>query len=155
MIDSSSQPAEDVLSLSASLEEDIQSELEEFVLLARLGLTDEAHTFYEEVLHENVDLFPIFAEVAAFYLDIDEPKRIGQLVLDHEARVTTLHTPDQRSLIHVLRSLSSAINPDDMQHNGSETLLKTRWKLFVEEGLIDGMSSYRVCTCAYSMLIVY
>jgi len=55
--------------IELDLEEDIPAELEEFVLLARLGVKDEALRLAQDVLWRHIHQFPVFAEIAGFLIE--------------------------------------------------------------------------------------
>lgn len=57
--------------IDLELEEDIVAELEEFILLARLGAVDEASALVRNVLWPHTYLFPVFAEVSGFLAEHD------------------------------------------------------------------------------------
>lgn len=62
--------------MELDLEEDIPAELEEFILLARLGVEDEALRLAQDVLWRHTHHYPVFAEVAGF---LAEHRLFGEL----------------------------------------------------------------------------
>lgn len=66
--------------LQLALEEDVAAELEHFVLLARLGLRDEADQLARDVLWWHSHNFPVFAELAGFYVEDHAFKTLQQLI---------------------------------------------------------------------------
>ena len=51
------------------LEEDVAAELEDFALLVRIGIYDEAYRHLDTILWDHLDHYAVFAEVAQFLAD--------------------------------------------------------------------------------------
>lgn len=66
--------------LEFDIEKDIEGELEHFVRLARLGLSEKARNHFESTLAEDLSLFPVFAEYAEFLVADGEYAELQDLV---------------------------------------------------------------------------
>jgi len=72
--------------MEMEMEEDVASELEDFILLSRLGVVDEALHVVEHVLWPHLHLFPVLAEVAGFLIEHTYKVHAGRIVADLESR---------------------------------------------------------------------
>ncbi|KAK5081510.1 hypothetical protein LTR05_007641 [Lithohypha guttulata] len=66
--------------MDLDLKEDVQAELEDFILLARLGVEDEALHLARTVLWHHIHHFPVFAEVAGFLLEHRLNDQVQELI---------------------------------------------------------------------------
>lgn len=114
-------PEESPLVFDISLEEDIESELEDFVLLTRLGILDEAKELFHMVLKEHQHLFPVFAETAAFFVDSNEGDQLTILLQDLKSRGTKFDTPDKNELLSILCDFATA-DPRVIETNSNDYL---------------------------------
>lgn len=87
------------------LEEDIEAELEHFILLVRLGFTDDAREFHRDVLHESDHLFPVFAELVAFYMELNEMSQISTLIHRFESSHRIFTSSDKHEMMYFLKYL--------------------------------------------------
>ena len=55
--------------IAMELEEDVAAELDDFLTMRRLGLVEDASRVANEVLWRHSHSFPVFAEMAAFYIE--------------------------------------------------------------------------------------
>ena len=91
--------AEDIgiLEMDLDLEEDVAAELEEFVLLGRLGLKDEAWNLADTVLRRHLHFFPVFAEIAGLCCETNRQDRAANLICQLTAEDITFRDADERS----------------------------------------------------------
>lgn len=102
-----------LLNMDIDLEEDISAELEDFILLARLGVVEEAQDLIQNVLRRHVDHFPVFAEVAGFCVEQQQLQPL-RLLLD-EVQSRDVHFPIQEET-DFLSAVMLFINPESSQH---------------------------------------
>lgn len=88
-----------VFDMELELEEDIDAYLVDFVFLARLGVTDEARKLAEQILWRHIDFFPVFAEVCAFYIMLNEHQAVSELLLDLAANRISFADPHQQGFV--------------------------------------------------------
>lgn len=95
--------------ISFDLEEDIATELEDFALLVRLGVTHEAGLFLNDVLWKHLDHFAVVAEIIQFWVDGRKQSLLGRLdfilsTLNH--RRIEFDDPLENKFISTVRALS-------------------------------------------------
>ncbi|KAK5957200.1 hypothetical protein OHC33_001571 [Knufia fluminis] len=67
-MDSNTEPIDDQYTHVMSMKEDVAAELEDFILLARLGIVDAALEIVDHVLWPHLNVFAVTAEVAGFLI---------------------------------------------------------------------------------------
>lgn len=72
----------DAAHFELQLHEDIGAEIEDIILLRRLGFPDEVLDIIDNVLWRHAALFPVFAEVSAFLCERGDGRRLRKLVDD-------------------------------------------------------------------------
>ena len=90
-------PGDLTLGLTCPIYEDVDATLAQFVRLTRLGATTEAYALTTPLL-EHLYFFPVFAELAMFYVSMgDEPSafRLARYAADHNE----LREDDKRMLV--------------------------------------------------------
>lgn len=70
--------------MELDLFEDIAAELEDFILLSKLGVTDEAFELVDAVLVRHIRFFPVFAEITGFLIDNNHGSRVAELFIDFQ-----------------------------------------------------------------------
>lgn len=77
------------------LEEDVAAELEDFALLVRLGIYDEAYQHLDTILWNHLDQYAVFAEVAQFLIGRSDIVRQAALIAKgHELEDTRDYDQD-------------------------------------------------------------
>lgn len=109
------------------LEEDIEAELEDFILLTRLGVHREAKEIYHEVLKEHQNLFPVFAELAGFFVELGEMNQLSALLEDLGPTGATFDNSDRRELLSLLSSFAKA----DVRPTESYKTYLDQWILYL------------------------
>ncbi|KAK5070214.1 hypothetical protein LTR64_002053 [Lithohypha guttulata] len=93
--------------MDLDLEEDVQAELEDFILLARLGVEDEALHLARTVLWHHVHHFPVFAEVAGFLLEHRLNDRLQELISEMNEKDIHFQLEEQQAFSLLIYELSS------------------------------------------------
>lgn len=96
-----------VFKVSLRLEEDLETELEDFALLARLGITNEAYHILRKVLLQHLSNFAVVAEIVQFLLDQQDWAFLDVVLKDVHTRDLALNN-EQQALLQSLSSLSRA-----------------------------------------------
>lgn len=99
------------------LEEDIVAELEEFILLGRLGIVDEAVQLLQNVLWRHLRFFPVLAEAAAFLLEHELWAQFQALLEELDLRKIQFEDHDEVDFIDVLHVLHSIVKEDRLPKN--------------------------------------
>jgi len=92
---------------SLELEEDIAAELEDFVLVARLGIIADAQRLVSDVLWRHLQFFPVVAEVAEFLLGCGLWKSLDELVRELDRRNILFDDDDEKETVRRLRFLAT------------------------------------------------
>lgn len=93
--------------MDLDLEEDVQVELEDFILLARLGVKDEALHLARTVLWRHVYHFPVFAEVAGFLLEHRLNEHLRELISEMNEEDIHFQLGEQQAFSLLIYELSS------------------------------------------------
>lgn len=93
------------IDMELDLKEDVAAELEDFILLSRLGVVEEALQMVEHVLWRHFRFFPVYAEVCIFLIQIDEKGLLRKIVKDLDIGAISLRTQDgdEKLFIDVVR----------------------------------------------------
>lgn len=116
---------ENALVFNLTLEEDIEAELEDFVLRARLGHVQEAEDFHNLILKKHENLFPVFGELVAFYMDIDKEQSLVQLVQRLESTKIVFNSPEKRELVYFLKRITQDIESDNLRPGAHNDYLES------------------------------
>ncbi|KAK5094837.1 hypothetical protein LTS08_008455 [Lithohypha guttulata] len=91
--------------MDLDLEEDVQAELEDFILLARLGVEDGALHLARTVLWRHVHHFPVFAEVADFLLELRADVYLHELFSAMKEKDIQFPHEEQQAFTHLVHEL--------------------------------------------------
>jgi hypothetical protein len=92
--------------LEFEVEEDIEGELEDFVRLARLGLTQQAREKFQQTLSPHLHLFPVFAEYAELLVTENAYEEL--LVILPASQEECGFSEGEWALVTLLRALASS-----------------------------------------------
>lgn len=85
-----------IFEMDLDIEEDVDACLAEFVYRVRLGLHEDAYYLAEKILSQHIGYFPVFAELAAFFITKQEVGAASELIIDLAARrIVFLRTDEQ------------------------------------------------------------
>jgi hypothetical protein len=93
------------INLTFDLHDDVESNLEEFVTLARLGYQVEADEYFKEVLKTYKHIFPVFAERSEFLISIRAYDELRRLLPQSQERCN--FSNDEWLLVKLCRIISS------------------------------------------------
>lgn len=121
-----------LFAMDMELEEDVDAYLEDFNLYCGLGSVREAQEIAEKVLWKHIDLFPVFAELAAFYINNHDRRAILELIAELVIRDVTFHDNNEREFLKMTAlyakedlvssstaALSSKKSPDEQKTHDS------------------------------------
>lgn len=99
MMDDSEQSPEELVTfdLTLDVDEDIDSYLQRFVFLSKLGYLRLAKELAESILWQYIDCFEVFAELTAFYISIQHDIALSDLLLDLTASKTIFTDHQQQN----------------------------------------------------------
>lgn len=92
---------------SLELEEDIPAELEDFVIVARLGMTEDAQRLVSDVLWRHLHFFPVVAEIAEFFLGSGLWGSLRNLVRELDRRRIFFGDYNETEMLRRLRILGT------------------------------------------------
>ncbi|KAK5081196.1 hypothetical protein LTR05_007990 [Lithohypha guttulata] len=93
-----------------NLKEDIAAELEDFMLLTRLGTYDEASEFVNQVLWPHFSWFPILAEVLYFFREQDDYNGLARVLSELAIRDIEFQSTHEQKLIRCVFAIYSNVN---------------------------------------------
>jgi tetratricopeptide (TPR) repeat protein len=96
----------ELLDMEFDIVEDIPAELEDFIFLARLGLFEEAHELFEQVLKPHDRYFPVLAEFADMLLEEGRYAELSRLLTNPSAKAE--FSEDECQLLDLMKALSEA-----------------------------------------------
>ena len=103
--------------LSLGLDEDVAAELEDFALLTRLSIIDEADDMIKNVLEGHLNHFAVFAEVVQFLLDRQNLSQLQVLVGKLSENQICFNRSDEREFVHLIKALIAVMpNPSENVH---------------------------------------
>lgn len=88
------------------LREDIGAELDEFLLLALLGIDDEAYVAAKAVLWRHLRWFPVMAEIAAFAIERNDMKLLRCLLDTLRTEKIEFEGRDESLFLRTVTSIS-------------------------------------------------
>ncbi|KAL4986714.1 ankyrin repeat-containing domain protein [Aspergillus falconensis] len=91
-----------IFDMDLDTEEDVDACLAEFVRLARLDAREEARQIAEHFLWRHIDFFPVFAEMAAFFIVLGDMQAAADLVIDLSARKIMFAERDQQDYVQMV-----------------------------------------------------
>jgi hypothetical protein len=91
--------------LTFDLHDDVESNLEEFVTLARLGYQVEADEYFKEVLKKYKHIFPVFAERSEFLISTGAYEKLRNLI--PKSQELCSFSNDEWLLVKLCRIISS------------------------------------------------
>ncbi|KAL5337633.1 hypothetical protein BJX70DRAFT_399450 [Aspergillus crustosus] len=89
------------------LEEDLESELHEFVRLCRMGYYSDAETFFDNVLEKHLRLFPVIAEYADMLLEQGRYRQAVEFLSHHLSVSEDTLNPLETQLLILMRSFAN------------------------------------------------
>lgn len=110
-MDETHPPGIDHLTFEMDFKEDIAAELEDFILLARLGIIDEALEVADHILWPHLHIFPVFAEVSGFLIQYELWDKLRDIQKELERRRITFDGPDEMAFATHLRILANQKHP--------------------------------------------
>jgi hypothetical protein len=93
------------INLTFGLHDDVESNLEEFVRLARLGDPAEANDYFEEVLKKYKHIFPVFAERSEFLISTGAYEELRKLLPQSQERCS--FSNDEWLLVKLCKIISA------------------------------------------------
>jgi hypothetical protein len=91
-----------IFDMDLDTEEDVDACLAEFAFLARLDAREEARQLAEHVLWSHIEFFPIFAELSAFFILIQDSQAVSDLIVDLAVRRITFNELDQQDYVQMV-----------------------------------------------------
>ncbi|KAK5093368.1 hypothetical protein LTR70_004740 [Exophiala xenobiotica] len=92
---------------SLELEEDIPAELEDFVLVSRLGMVADAQRLVSDVLWRHLRYFPVVAEIAEFFLGSGLWESLDDLVRELDRRRISFDDYNEKEVLRRLRTFGT------------------------------------------------
>lgn len=71
-----------IFEMDLDIEEDVDSCLAEFGYHVRLGLHEDAYRIARDILWRHIGYFPVFAELAAFFITRQDVRAASELIID-------------------------------------------------------------------------
>lgn len=103
--------AQDNSTFEMKLKEDVAAELEEFILLSRLALHDEAMGIAGHILWRHLQIFPVMAEISGYLVEQQDLHRLRRLVQDLDRWHITFAATEDGGFVELLKTLSAASAP--------------------------------------------
>lgn len=94
--------------MELALQEDIGAELDDFLLLKLLGIHDEARDSVQMILWRHLRYFPVFAEVADYVIEKDDPLLKRRLLETIVFESIHFSHPDEKLFMETIRELLNA-----------------------------------------------
>jgi hypothetical protein len=101
----SNQTGDTDINLTFDLHDDVESNLEHYVNLARLGDPTEANEYFDEVLKKYKHIFPVFAERSEFLIATGAYEELRKLLPKSQERYS--FSNDEWLLVKLCRIISS------------------------------------------------
>ena len=139
--------AKDSSTFEMKLKEDVAAELEEFILLSRLAVHDEAMDIAEHILWRHLQIFPVMAEISGCLIEQRDFQRLRRLVRDLDCRHIRFTATDEADFIELLRALSDRPNPATTRVSQlpiKYANLILRWYLIEYNSPVQASHSYAV-----------
>lgn len=95
---SASGPA--IFDMDLDIEEDVDACLQEFIYLSKLHMRKEAYALATSTLRRHIDFFPVFAELAAFFIlseESDGRSEASGLILDLSCRKVSFEDAEEQN----------------------------------------------------------
>lgn len=99
--------------ISLGLEEDVATELEDFALLVRLGVTEDAMYLVDNVLQEHLNHFAVVVEVTQYLLDLRDFERLRALMKTIRNKQICFDDNDESRFVETVEVLLAAL-PDGL-----------------------------------------
>ena len=133
----------DGLTFEMNLKEDLAAELEEFILLSRLGIYDEAIAIADHILCRHLSVFPVMAEVSSYLIERQEFQRLKALVDMLNAQHVTFTGTSEAEFVEFLVFLAGAAAPARLR---ATDLPAEFTRLLWDPGMIDYNQPVQVST---------
>lgn len=91
-----------IFEMDLDIEEDVDTCLAEFVFLVRLGLHEDARHLAEKILWRHIGHFPVFAELAAFFITVQDARAASELIIDLAARRIVFAGTDEQEFLQMV-----------------------------------------------------
>lgn len=91
-----------IFDMDLGTEEDVDACLAEFVFLVRLDIREDARQLAEHVLWRHIEFFPVFAELSAFFILIQDRQAASDLIVDLAVRRIAFEAPDQQDYVQMV-----------------------------------------------------
>lgn len=99
-----------VITAKLDLEEDVEAELEDFMLLSRLGVENEAYRLLTDVLWSHISFFPVFVEAAYFLFRTKNFKKLEQLTEDSVSTIGRTGSEEERDFFKFISGTSKQLH---------------------------------------------
>jgi hypothetical protein len=125
------------LRFSASLQEDVFEELEDFMQLARKGMFADALEFFDETLKHHLKIFPVFAEYLECLYDQSQTNLYDQTQTSHILQLLHQHhrlvfAEEEKEFLDLFEELMNAAPPRTLEKSLARARVWLR-KHFVHE----------------------
>lgn len=122
------------LMLELGLEEDIEAELEEFIVLSRLEIIPEAMAMATDVLWRHIRLFPVLAELVGFFIEHQRSTEIALLQDELIKQHVSFAQQDESNFFDFVLNLSTTnpnlLLPHLTRHKASSILYPSKgWNI--------------------------
>jgi hypothetical protein len=91
-----------IFEMDLDIQEDVDACLAEFVFLVRLDLHEDARHLAEDILWRHIGYFPVFAELAAFFITIQDVQATSDLISDLAARRIVFAGIDEQEFLRMV-----------------------------------------------------
>ncbi|KAI7974190.1 hypothetical protein EIK77_000136 [Talaromyces pinophilus] len=91
-----------IFEMDLDIQEDVDACLAEFVFLVRLDLHEDARHLAEDILWRHIGYFPVFAELTAFFITIQDVQATSDLISDLAARRIVFAGIDEQEFLRMV-----------------------------------------------------
>lgn len=118
----------DELVFDMEMKEDVETELEEFIALSRLGIFYEAREIAQNVLWQHLNIFPVMAEIAGFLVEHKHLAMLTRLLEDLDTRGIKYNKDEEQDFVASLRQITN----QDLKTRSTKECMLVRMQNFMK-----------------------